>query len=44
MNSWLPHSFGKNPSDDNFRFIHFNISVFYNPTQPSAVVSEATVI
>jgi len=45
MNSWLPHSFGKNPSDDTFRFIHFNISMFYNPNQAAInTVSEATVI
>lgn len=27
MNSWVPHSFTKNPSDKPFRFIHFNIGV-----------------
>lgn len=26
-NSWLPHSFTKNPSDKPFRFIHFNLGV-----------------
>jgi uncharacterized protein (TIGR02466 family) len=26
-NSWMPHSFTKNPSDKPFRFIHFNIGV-----------------
>jgi uncharacterized protein (TIGR02466 family) len=28
-NSWVPHSFSKNPSDKKFRFIHFNIGVRY---------------
>ena len=26
-NSWLPHSFTKNPSEKPFRFIHFNLGV-----------------
>jgi len=26
-NSWLPHSFTKNPSDKPFRFIHFNLGI-----------------
>jgi uncharacterized protein (TIGR02466 family) len=26
-NSWLPHSFTKNPADKPFRFIHFNLGV-----------------
>jgi uncharacterized protein (TIGR02466 family) len=30
-NSWLPHSFSRHGSVMPFRFIHFNISVNYNP-------------
>jgi uncharacterized protein (TIGR02466 family) len=30
-NSWLPHSFTRNPSRTPFRFIHFNIGVSYMP-------------
>lgn len=30
-NSWLPHSFLKNPSKKPFRFIHFNLGVNYKP-------------
>lgn len=26
-NSWLPHSFSKNTSDEPMRFIHFNVSI-----------------
>jgi len=26
-NSWLPHSFSRNGSDDPFRFVHFNLSL-----------------
>lgn len=33
MNSWLPHGFTKNPSDDVFRFIHFNIGIVPAPAQ-----------
>jgi len=42
MNSWLPHSFTKNPGNDPFRFIHFNIGVRpappHPPTQSSTIV------
>jgi uncharacterized protein (TIGR02466 family) len=30
-NSWLPHSFTKNPSKTAMRFIHFNLGVTYVP-------------
>jgi uncharacterized protein (TIGR02466 family) len=30
-NSWLPHSLTRNRSDDEFRFIHFNVGVTYAP-------------
>ena len=30
-NSWLPHSFTKNPSKKPFKFIHFNCAAIYNP-------------
>lgn len=30
-NSWLPHSFTKNESDQPFRMIHFNLGVIYTP-------------
>ena len=33
-NSWLPHSFTKNPSNTPFRFIHFNVGVMPAPPQP----------
>ena len=39
MNSWLPHSFPKNASDQPFRFIHFNLGISYNP---NAVINEPT--
>jgi uncharacterized protein (TIGR02466 family) len=31
MNSWLPHGFTKNPSEQPFRFIHFNIGIIPAP-------------
>lgn len=46
-NSWLPHSINKNLSDEPFKFIHFNISAVYKPSQSTdnvVVSSEATVI
>jgi hypothetical protein len=30
-NSWLPHSFTRNESDEPFRMIHFNLGVIYTP-------------
>jgi len=39
-NSWLPHSFLKNPSEKPFRFIHFNMGVAVKPNiqaQPGSV-------
>lgn len=30
-NSWLPHSFTKNESDEPFRMIHFNVGASYAP-------------
>ena len=44
INSWLPHSFGKNPSEETFRFIHFNISLGYNLDYQPPAITEATVI
>ena len=47
FNSWLPHSFTKNPSNTPMRFIHFNVGVIPAPPQttssappaaPSAIV------
>lgn len=35
MNSWLPHGFTRNASNDAFRFIHFNLSVSVKPEQNS---------
>jgi len=32
-NSWLPHSFTKNPSKKPFKFIHFNVGVMPAPQQ-----------
>jgi hypothetical protein len=36
MNSWLPHSFTKNPSMEHFKFVHFNVSVIPAPPQTQA--------
>lgn len=40
--AWLPHSFGRNPSKDPFRFVHFNISVMQN--DPVFIPSAAEVV
>jgi uncharacterized protein (TIGR02466 family) len=37
-NSWLPHSFTRNASDEPCRFIHFNISIKAAETQPAPIV------
>lgn len=37
-NSWLPHSFTRNSSDEPVKFIHFNISVLQAQTNPPIVV------
>ena len=37
-NSWLPHSFTKNPSDKPFRFIHFNLGVINKPVTQTNIV------
>ena len=42
-NSWLPHSFAKNPSDTPFRFIHFNLGVNYNPKKQEETTSPEVV-
>lgn len=34
-NSWLPHSFTRNPSDDPFHFIHFNLVAQQNSQNPN---------
>lgn len=40
-NSWIPHSFTRNTSDEPLRFIHFNISVTkYTPRDDSAPDAE----
>lgn len=48
FNSWLPHSFTKNPSSTPLRFIHFNIGVIPAPpqqqTQPPQQPSAAIVV
>jgi uncharacterized protein (TIGR02466 family) len=36
-NSWLPHSFTKNPSKKPFRFIHFNVGIMPAPPQQQPV-------
>jgi uncharacterized protein (TIGR02466 family) len=41
-NSWLPHSFTKNPSKTPMRFIHFNLGVTYTP--PACAVEPAEVV
>ena len=43
-NSWLPHSFTKNESNDPFRMIHFGITAKYVESVVDQTVSEATVI
>lgn len=37
-NSWLPHSFTRNGSDELSKFIHFNISVGFAPTQQKKAI------
>jgi len=37
-NSWLPHSFTKNGSDEPMTFIHFNLGVVLNDPVPPAEV------
>lgn len=37
-NSWLPHSFTRNSSDEPVKFIHFNISVMAAPQTEAIVV------
>lgn len=37
-NSWIPHSFTRNTSDEPLRFIHFNISVAANVPQTAEVI------
>jgi uncharacterized protein (TIGR02466 family) len=37
-NSWLPHSFTRNQSEDPMTFIHFNLGVIANPPAPAAEV------
>ena len=32
-NAWLPHSFGRHGSDKPIKFVHFNLSVGYNPAK-----------
>ena len=41
-NSWLPHSFTKNPSNSPFRFIHFNVGIMPAPPQkqPTQMVNQ----
>ena len=44
-NSWVPHSFSKNTLDESFRFIHFNVSLMFNPEYiEQCSISEPTVI
>lgn len=37
-NSWIPHSFTRNTSDEPLRFIHFNINVAANLPQAAEVI------
>lgn len=32
-NSWLKHSFSRNPTNQPFKFIHMGINAFYNPNK-----------
>lgn len=43
-NAWLPHSFGRHGSTDPIRFIHFNVSVTFNPNATCPLASEAEII
>lgn len=36
MNSWLPHGFTHNPSDQVFRLVHFNIGILAAPAQQAS--------
>ena len=42
-NSWLPHSFSRNRSNQNFNFFHININVVNNP-EYKPLSSEAAII
>jgi uncharacterized protein (TIGR02466 family) len=42
-NSWLPHSFTRNESDQPFKMIHFNLGVIYTP-QIISFTSNAEVV
>jgi len=35
-NAWLPHSFGRHGSEKPIKFVHFNLSVRYNPPHTCA--------
>jgi uncharacterized protein (TIGR02466 family) len=39
-NSWLPHSFLKNPSKKTFTFIHFNLVVSFKQNMPLTCAAE----
>lgn len=43
-NSWVPHSFTQNRSDESFKFIHFNIAVTQAPQSDESLQNSATVI
>ena len=41
-NSWLAHSFGRNPSDQPFKFVHFNINA--RQSQHACQMSEVEIV
>lgn len=43
-NSWLPHSFTRNPSDNPIKFVHFNLHAQPAVQQPACVPSLAEVV
>ena len=39
-NSWLPHSFSRHASDEPLKFVHFNLSVQFQPSFSTPAVAE----
>jgi len=43
-NAYMPHSFGRHAADEPIKFVHFNLTVQYNPQQTCAIPAPAEVI
>ncbi len=43
-NAWVAHSFGRNPSDKPYKFIHFNIALQPAAAQPCQINQEVEVV